>query len=404
MASEALAVCSLPPAPGRQTGLGAPSLSASPAAPSPRSPVHWLPSPSGLASGVSAPAVCQADAGGPAPSVWLGSPGPGLPASVRASEPRPPPPSRRAIPDRPFDIRDSAARPSPSVTSVPTARLVSPASVARPASPQTGPPGLAPRAPRPGRGAGPPAGLVSAFTVPSPVSHGIHAPTQRSGFQCPGLGLAPGLPASPPAPPGRWAVSARCQSSNRAGGALGPEAELFAGAASRDVASMVVAAATSQNQQLRARQASGAAILGRCASPRVAFAGHHLEKVPLLLLVLNPPQQSDMVLEEEQRMLAGSGDPNEEEEEEEELVDPLTTVREQCEQLEKCVKAREQLELCDERVSSRSQTEDCTEELFDFLHARDHCVSQPKVRKGKAYSGQGRLGADHLFILEAGQC
>ncbi|KAG8507650.1 LOW QUALITY PROTEIN: Cytochrome b-c1 complex subunit 6, mitochondrial, partial [Galemys pyrenaicus] len=55
-------------------------------------------------------------------------------------------------------------------------------------------------------------------------------------------------------------------------------------------------------------------------------------------------------------------------------TDPLTTVREHCEQLEKCVKARERLELCDERVSSRSQTEeDCTEELFDFLHARDHC-------------------------------
>ncbi|KAB0350645.1 hypothetical protein FD754_015502 [Muntiacus muntjak] len=87
-----------------------------------------------------------------------------------------------------------------------------------------------------------------------------------------------------------------------------------------------------------------------------------------------------MGLEDEQRMLTGSGDPKEEEEEEEELLafctDPLTTVREQCEQLEKCVKARERLELCDERVSSRSQTEeDCTEELFDFLHARDHCVA-----------------------------
>uniref|UniRef100_UPI0040386552 cytochrome b-c1 complex subunit 6, mitochondrial isoform X2 n=1 Tax=Callospermophilus lateralis TaxID=76772 RepID=UPI0040386552 len=82
-----------------------------------------------------------------------------------------------------------------------------------------------------------------------------------------------------------------------------------------------------------------------------------------------------MGLEDERKMLTGSGDPKEEEEEEEELVDPLTTVREQCEQLEKCIKARERLELCDERVSSRSQTEeDCTEELFDFLHARDHCV------------------------------
>ena len=84
--------------------------------------------------------------------------------------------------------------------------------------------------------------------------------------------------------------------------------------------------------------------------------------------------------------------------------DPLTTVREQCEQLEKYVKARERLELCDERVSSRSQTEeDCTEELFDFLHARDHCVSPPKVRKGKAYSGQGRLGDDHLSFHPRGR-
>ncbi|XP_030879304.1 cytochrome b-c1 complex subunit 6, mitochondrial-like, partial [Leptonychotes weddellii] len=57
-----------------------------------------------------------------------------------------------------------------------------------------------------------------------------------------------------------------------------------------------------------------------------------------------------MGLEDERKMLTGSGDPKEEEEEEEELVDPLTTVREQCEQLEKCVKARERLELCDQRV------------------------------------------------------
>ncbi|XP_069498379.1 cytochrome b-c1 complex subunit 6, mitochondrial [Ambystoma mexicanum] len=72
------------------------------------------------------------------------------------------------------------------------------------------------------------------------------------------------------------------------------------------------------------------------------------------------------------------GDPEEEEEEEEEeeMVDPLTTVREHCEQSEKCIKLRERMEICDNRVSSRSQTEeDCTEELFDFLHARDHCVA-----------------------------
>ncbi|KAF2978004.1 hypothetical protein EK904_011518 [Melospiza melodia maxima] len=79
------------------------------------------------------------------------------------------------------------------------------------------------------------------------------------------------------------------------------------------------------------------------------------------------------------------GDPcAEEEEEEQELVDPLTTLREQCEQIEKCVKAREQLELCNERVASRSHTEEqCTEELFDFLHARDHCVAHKLFSKLK---------------------
>ena len=83
-----------------------------------------------------------------------------------------------------------------------------------------------------------------------------------------------------------------------------------------------------------------------------------------LLPVLSPEPQKDMGLEDEQRMLTGSGDPKEEEEEEE-LVDPLTTVREQCEQLEKYVKAGERLELCDERVSSRSQMEeDRTEQLL----------------------------------------
>uniref|UniRef100_A0A2K6LQU2 Cytochrome b-c1 complex subunit 6 n=1 Tax=Rhinopithecus bieti TaxID=61621 RepID=A0A2K6LQU2_RHIBE len=74
-------------------------------------------------------------------------------------------------------------------------------------------------------------------------------------------------------------------------------------------------------------------------------------------------------------MLTECRDTKEEEEEEEEL-DPLTTVREQCEQLEKCVKAQERLDLCDEHVCSQSHTEeDCTGELFDFLHARDHCVA-----------------------------
>lgn len=156
---------------------------------------------------------CQADSGGSALSIRLGGPGPGLPASGRASQPRPPPPNSRAIPARRLDILASPARSGPSVSSVPTNRSASPASEVRalPASPQPGPPGLAPRAPRPGRGAGPPAGLVPVFTLPGLVGHGIQAPTRRPGFQCPRLGLAPGLPASPPAPPGRWAASAHCQ-------------------------------------------------------------------------------------------------------------------------------------------------------------------------------------------------
>lgn len=56
--------------------------------------------------------------------------------------------------------------------------------------------------------------------------------------------------------------------------------------------------------------------------------------------------------------------------------DPLETIRAKCEETEHCVHLKERLEACEARVGSRSHTEeDCTEELFDFLHARDHCVS-----------------------------
>ncbi|MCJ8745287.1 hypothetical protein PDJAM_G00128640 [Pangasius djambal] len=66
----------------------------------------------------------------------------------------------------------------------------------------------------------------------------------------------------------------------------------------------------------------------------------------------------------------------EEEEEEEEMVDPLETVRQKCEETEHCIHTRHKLEACEARVNSRSHTEeDCTEELFDFLHAREHCVA-----------------------------
>ena len=112
------------------------------------------------------------------------------------------------------------------------------------------------------------------------------------------------------------------------------------------------------------------------------------------ILKSRPGLQPDMGLEDKQRMLTGSGDP-----EEEELVDPLTTMREQCEQLKKCVKAREWLELCDEHVSSRSQAEeDCTEELFDFLHARDHCEAHKLFNRLKYVCRFIHLSLHHLSI------
>ncbi|TWW57804.1 cytochrome b-c1 complex subunit 6, mitochondrial isoform X2 [Takifugu rubripes] len=82
-----------------------------------------------------------------------------------------------------------------------------------------------------------------------------------------------------------------------------------------------------------------------------------------------------MVLEEKM-IMNGEPDDEEEEEEEEDMVDPLETVRQKCEEAEHCLHARERMEECETRVGSRSSTEeDCTEELFDFLHARDHCVA-----------------------------
>nr|XP_040027930.1 cytochrome b-c1 complex subunit 6, mitochondrial-like [Gasterosteus aculeatus aculeatus] len=80
----------------------------------------------------------------------------------------------------------------------------------------------------------------------------------------------------------------------------------------------------------------------------------------------DPEDEEDAPAEEEE----------EEEEEEEDLVDPLETLRSKCEQTEHCVHAKERLEACETRVGSKSNTaEECTEEFFDFLHARDHCVS-----------------------------
>ncbi|XP_070765176.1 cytochrome b-c1 complex subunit 6, mitochondrial isoform X3 [Enoplosus armatus] len=78
----------------------------------------------------------------------------------------------------------------------------------------------------------------------------------------------------------------------------------------------------------------------------------------------------------EEKMIMNGEPEDEEEEEEEDMVDPLDTMRQKCEEAEHCIHTRERLEQCETRVGSRSSTEeDCTEELFDFLHARDHCVA-----------------------------
>uniref|UniRef100_A0A673X644 Cytochrome b-c1 complex subunit 6, mitochondrial-like n=1 Tax=Salmo trutta TaxID=8032 RepID=A0A673X644_SALTR len=62
--------------------------------------------------------------------------------------------------------------------------------------------------------------------------------------------------------------------------------------------------------------------------------------------------------------------------------DPLDTVRDKCAQAEHCIHTRAKLEDCESRVGSKSETaEDCTEELFDFLHARDHCVQMSREKQ-----------------------
>lgn len=242
-------------------------------------------------------------------AVSTGGSGPGLLALCRACQFRPLPRGSPAIPARRFDIRDSSVQSGPAQCQF---RACGSGLSLQP--PSLGPCQLCPTL---GLLASPPA-------PPGQAMVRVHWLIRSQSSLCPALSvtefmfrlnnLTPGAPgwalprASRPRPPRPlaagppplvaggspslrdlphtplsrtpiWALTARPHSSNRAGGALGPEAELFAGAASRDVASMVVAAATSQNQQLRARQASGAAILGRCASPRMTPADRHLEEV-----------------------------------------------------------------------------------------------------------------------------
>ncbi|CAH2007523.1 unnamed protein product [Acanthoscelides obtectus] len=70
--------------------------------------------------------------------------------------------------------------------------------------------------------------------------------------------------------------------------------------------------------------------------------------------------------------------------EEEELVDPQDVLREKCRDTEHCKHLAEKYQACNDRVNSRSQTtETCVEELFDLLHAVDHCVTKDLMSKLK---------------------
>ncbi|CAG9770795.1 unnamed protein product [Ceutorhynchus assimilis] len=70
--------------------------------------------------------------------------------------------------------------------------------------------------------------------------------------------------------------------------------------------------------------------------------------------------------------------------EEEEMVDPQQALREQCRGTKHCQDLAEKYQACNDRVNSRSQTaETCVEELFDLLHAVDHCVTKDLFKRLK---------------------
>lgn len=72
-----------------------------------------------------------------------------------------------------------------------------------------------------------------------------------------------------------------------------------------------------------------------------------------------------------------------EEEEPPEIVDPLTTLREECQQAH-CDKYKIKLDTCNDRVNSRKKTaETCYEELLDLFHCVDHCASHSLFSKLK---------------------
>lgn len=65
------------------------------------------------------------------------------------------------------------------------------------------------------------------------------------------------------------------------------------------------------------------------------------------------------------------------EEEEEEIVCPQETLREKCKSEPKIENLIGKLQECNDRVNGKQRTtETCEEELFDYIHALDHCVAK----------------------------
>nr|XP_022905937.1 cytochrome b-c1 complex subunit 6, mitochondrial-like [Onthophagus taurus] len=66
------------------------------------------------------------------------------------------------------------------------------------------------------------------------------------------------------------------------------------------------------------------------------------------------------------------------------LVDPQEVLRNKCKETDHCKHLQEKYDACNDRVNSRSKTtEICTEELFDWLHAVDHCVTKDLFKQLK---------------------
>lgn len=59
----------------------------------------------------------------------------------------------------------------------------------------------------------------------------------------------------------------------------------------------------------------------------------------------------------------------------EEIVDPLSTKREKCQQEPECMKLKKRLEKCTNRVNNTPGTEEtCFEEVLDYVNCVDHCA------------------------------